>query len=81
MSQSDSSLTTLGRGSFIATSTGTWKSRSALSVMLNYPRADASGLLRGFAVVFAEDVPEVSTSVVPPGMSGHLPTSIRAFKG
>ena len=66
MSRSGSRLTTLGRGSFIATSIGTWRSESwpysCLFRMLMCRRSS-----RGFAVVFAEDVPDVSTSVTPPG--------------
>jgi hypothetical protein len=30
------------------------------------------GSLRGFAVVFAEDVPDVSTAVIPPGESKRV---------
>jgi hypothetical protein len=30
------------------------------------------GSLRGFAVVFAEDVPDVSTEVIPPGESKRV---------
>jgi hypothetical protein len=39
--------------------------------MVNCPRADVIVHRRGFAVVFAEDVPEVSTTDVAPGTSNR----------
>ena len=71
MSRSGSRPTTLGRGSFTATSIGTWRSESwsyfRVSRVLMCRRSP-----RGFAVIMAEDVPDVSTSVIPPGESNGL---------
>ena len=68
MSRSGSRLTTLGRGSSIATSTGTWRSESwSYFRLLRMLMCRCSP--RGFAVIMAEDVPSVPESVFPPGES------------
>jgi hypothetical protein len=46
---------------------------SSLMPPATFPRADSYGRLRGFAAVFAEDVPEVSENVVPTSTSTRMP--------
>jgi hypothetical protein len=68
MSPSDSSPTTLVHGFYIATSIFTWP-RSFPILLRSSTRADDKhfGFPSGFAAVFAEDVPDVASQVIPSG--------------